>query len=42
VFFKKEAHINIVCPDPHRLPLKGSLFKLLENQVGPGYLKLPF
>jgi len=35
---EKEAHI--VCPDPQRLPFKGSL--LLHNLVGPGYPELPF
>jgi len=38
VFFPKETQVG--CPDPQRLPFKGSL--LLENLVGPGCLQLPF
>jgi len=38
VCFPKDAQKG--CPDPQRLPLKGSL--LLLNLVGPGYLKVPF
>jgi len=35
---QKEAHIG--CPDPQRLPFKGS--SLLQNLIEPGYLELPF
>jgi len=38
VSFPKEVQIG--CPDPQRLPFKGSL--LLQNLVGAGHLELPF
>jgi len=38
-FEQKNLRARTSCPDPQRLPFKGSL--LLQNLIGPGYLQLP-